>query len=167
MYINTETLESPLTLRQVRQAVPNVSLPKQPDETTLNALGFAKVQPVERPAGDVVTESTPAQQADGTWQQTWGVRDYTPEEIEQRRLASVPQSITPRQARLALLNAGLLSQTETAVEALESPAKEQVKIEWEYATSVERDSEWINQLGGALGLDSAGIDDLFVQASQL
>lgn len=77
----------------------------------------------------------------------------------------VPQSITPRQARLALLQAELLAQAETAVEALESPAKERVKIEWEYATSVERDSEWINQLGAALGLDSAGIDELFVTAA--
>ena len=80
MYINTETLDYPLTLRQVRQAVPNVSLPKQPDEATLNALGFATVQPTERPTGDVVTEGAPQLQADGTWRQTWDVRSYSAEE---------------------------------------------------------------------------------------
>lgn len=76
-YINTETLEYPLTLRQVRQAVPNVSLPKEPDEATLNALGFATVQPKERPVGDVVTEGAPEKQSDGTWRQTWNTRPYT------------------------------------------------------------------------------------------
>nr|WP_289100136.1 hypothetical protein [uncultured Halomonas sp.] len=79
----------------------------------------------------------------------------------------IPTSITPRQARLALLQAGLLSQVDTAIASLESPAKEQAQIEWEYATSIERSSEWINQLGSALGLDATGIDDLFKTASTL
>lgn len=166
MYINTETLDYPLTLRQVRQAVPNVSLPKEPDDVTLNALGFATVQPTERPTGDVVTEGKP-ELVEGVWRQTWEVRSYTADEIEQQRLASIPQSISPRQARLALLQAGLLSQVDTAINSLESPAKETAQIEWEYATSIERSSEWINQLGGALGLDANGIDDLFKTASTL
>ena len=79
----------------------------------------------------------------------------------------IPSSISPRQARLALLQASLLSQVDPAIESLESPAKEQAQIEWEYATSIERESEWINQLGSALGLDSAGIDDLFLAASAI
>jgi len=79
----------------------------------------------------------------------------------------IPTSISPRQARLALLQAGLLSQVDPAINSLESPAKEAAQIEWEYATSIERSSEWINQLGGALGLDDAGIDDLFKTASTL
>lgn len=76
MYINTETLGYPLTLRQVRQAVPNVSLPKEPDEATLNALGFATVQPTERPTGEVVTEGKP-ELTNGTWRQVWNTRPYT------------------------------------------------------------------------------------------
>jgi len=166
MYINTETLDYPLTLRQVRQAVPNVSLPKKPDEATLNALGYATIQPTELPTGDVVTEGKP-ELVEGVWRQTWSVRDFTQEELEQQRQASIPQSITPRQARLALLQAGLLSQVDPAINSLESPAKETAQIEWEYATSIERSSEWINQLGGALGLDATGIDDLFKTASTL
>jgi hypothetical protein len=80
MYINTETLDYPLTLRQIHQAVPNVSLPKEPDEATLSVLGFAAVQPTERPSGDVVTEGHP-ELVEGTWRQTWVVRDFTPEEL--------------------------------------------------------------------------------------
>lgn len=85
--------------------------------------------------------------------------------IEEWRVRQNP--ISPRQARLALLNAGLLSQVSTAIASLESPAKEIAEVEWEYATSIERGSEWINQLGTALGLDSAGIDELFKQAVEL
>jgi len=77
MYIKTETLDYPLTLRQIRQAVPNVSLPKEPDEATLNALGYATVQPTERPTGDVVTEGKPEKQVDGTWRQVWDTQPYT------------------------------------------------------------------------------------------
>jgi len=93
----------------------------------------------------------------------------TPEELQQAitKWEVSRKPITPRQARLALLQAGLLSQVGPAINSLESPAKETAQIEWEYATSIERSSEWINQLGGALGLDENGIDDLFKTASQL
>ncbi|MEL7966394.1 hypothetical protein AAG587_08455 [Vreelandella neptunia] len=154
----------PYTLRMLKNDHPNVSLPNNPDDATLAALRAARVQTVPRPTGDVVTEGQP-ELVDGIWQQAWEVRKFTPEEIEQQRLASIPGSISPRQARLALLHANLLSQVDPAIESLESPAKEQAQIEWEYATSIERESEWINQLGSALGLDSAGIDELFVAAA--
>ena len=93
----------------------------------------------------------------------------TPEELQAEiiKWKASRQSISPRQARLALLQAGLLSQVGPAINSLESPAKETAQIEWEYATSIERSSEWINQLGGALGLDENGLDDLFKTASQL
>lgn len=79
----------------------------------------------------------------------------------------IPTTITPRQARLALLQAGLLDQVDTAINSLESPAKETAQIEWEYATSIDRDSQWINQLGGALGLNTEQLDDLFKTASTI
>jgi len=93
----------------------------------------------------------------------------TPEELQKEitKWKAARKSISSRQARLALLQAGLLSQVDTAINSLASPAKEQAQIEWEYATSIERSSEWINQLGGALGLDDAGIDELFKTASKL
>lgn len=166
MYININSSENK-TLNQIRRAHPNISLPRNPSDETLAALGYARIQPTPRPAGDVVTQGQPEQDEEGVWRQTWAVRDFTTEELEQQRQASIPQSITPRQARLALLQAGLLSQVDTAIASLESPAKEQAEIEWEYATLIERESEWINQLGGALGLDSAGIDDLFVAGSSI
>jgi hypothetical protein len=151
---------------QIKSLYAPVMFPARPNELDMKKRGHY-VEPTPRPNGDVVKQGPLEQDSEGNWRQTWVVRDFTADELEQQRLASIPQSITPRQARLALLDAGLLSQVDPAIASLESPAKEQAQIEWEYATSIERDSEWINQLGAALGLDSTGIDELFIQASGL
>lgn len=79
----------------------------------------------------------------------------------------VPSSVTMRQARLALLAAGLLSSVETAIDAMADPMKTVARIEWEYAATVERSSALIATLAPALGLDDAALDALFVQAAGL
>ena len=73
----------------------------------------------------------------------------------------VPQTVTPRQARLGLLSMGLLDQVGVAVEQAGSAAK----ITWEYATTIDRTDALVNDLGAALGLTTEQIDDLFRQAS--
>jgi hypothetical protein len=75
----------------------------------------------------------------------------------------VPRSVTPRQARLALLAAGHLQAVQEAMSALPEAAK----IEWEYATAVERDSALVAQMGAALGLDDSALDALFTAAAAL
>jgi hypothetical protein len=75
----------------------------------------------------------------------------------------VPQSVTPRQARLALLNADLLDAVEAAIAA--GPRADQ--ITWEFAVDVRRDYPMISNLGTALGLTSAQIDDLFRTAATI
>lgn len=56
---------------------------------------------------------------------------------------------TPRQARMALLQAGLLP----AVEAAVAEAGELTKIQWEYATEVRRDDPNIIALAQGLGIE--------------
>jgi len=80
---------------------------------------------------------------------------------------TVPQSVTMRQARLALLGAGLLASVDAAIASLPSPTKEEVSIEWEYSQTVERDRPFVAMLGAALGLDSAELDALFIAAAAL
>lgn len=75
--------------------------------------------------------------------------------------------ITPRQARLALETRGLLDGIDAIIDTLPAGQDKLVRIEWEYATTVERKSPWVNQLGGALGLDDVGLDDLFKLAATL
>ena len=79
----------------------------------------------------------------------------------------VPASVTMRQARLALLGAGLLASVDAAIDGLPSPQKEAARIEWEYASEVQRNSGLVPMMGVALGLDDATLDALFVAAVAL
>ena len=79
----------------------------------------------------------------------------------------VPQRVTMRQARLALLGAGLLASVDAAIDSLPSPQKEAARIEWEYATDVQRSSGLVPMMGAALGLDDAALDALFSVAEGL
>lgn len=75
--------------------------------------------------------------------------------------------VTMRQARLALLGAGLLDQVNGAIEALPEPDRTAAAIEWEYAGVVERDGPITQTLAGALGLTEQQLNDLFTTAATL
>jgi hypothetical protein len=79
----------------------------------------------------------------------------------------VPQVVTMRQARLALLGAGLLAGVDAAIAALPGPTKAAATIEWEYAATVERNSALVTTLARALKLDGVALDALFVAAAVL
>lgn len=79
----------------------------------------------------------------------------------------VPQSVTMRQARLALHAAGLLSSVDTAIASMQEPAKTAAAIEWEYASAVERNAGLVPAMAAALGMSEADIDDLFIAAATL
>ena len=81
--------------------------------------------------------------------------------------APVPAEITMRQARLALLGAGKLAAVDTAINAMDEPAKSAAKIEWEYSNTVQRHNGFVAALGPALGLTDAQIDALFLAAQAL
>lgn len=85
------------------------------------------------------------------------LRDYVPD------APTVPQSITPRQAKLALLGAGLLDQ----VELMMNSADRATEITWQYALSFDRDDAMLNALAAQLGLTSEQVDDLFRAATTL
>lgn len=79
----------------------------------------------------------------------------------------IPQQVTMRQARLALLSAGLLSGVNDAIAALPSPQKEAALIEWEYSGEVQRHNGFVSLLAPSLGLTEAQIDALFIEAAAL
>jgi len=74
-----------------------------------------------------------------------------------------PNQISKRQARLALLQSGLLETVNAAVES----AGEAARIEWEYADFILRDSPLLNSLASSLGMSSTDLDNLFALARQL
>lgn len=72
-------------------------------------------------------------------------------------------SVTMRQASLALLNAGLLDD----VEALVATLPRAYQIEWERASTVQRDNQLVEIVRQQQGMTHAQIDDLFAQAATL
>jgi hypothetical protein len=102
------------------------------------------------------------------------LRDATPDEVveiearatEAERL-TVPQEVSMRQARLALLARGVLGQVDAAIESLPSPDREAARIEWDYSSVVARNSPLVVMMGAALGLDDDALDELFITAARL
>ena len=76
----------------------------------------------------------------------------------------VPQEVTMRQARLALLGAGLLDAAQGVIDALPQPQRRQAQIEWEYALSVRRDHPLIALMISEGLATAAQVDGLFVAA---
>jgi hypothetical protein len=79
----------------------------------------------------------------------------------------VPEVVTMRQARLALLGAGVLSQVEGAINAMPEPHRSAARITWEYSAEVQRHNGLVSQMAPALGLTSGQIDALFIAAAAL
>lgn len=77
--------------------------------------------------------------------------------------APVPTVVTMRQARLALLQNGLLQQVDTAMLSADQSAQ----IEWEYAQGVEMGSPLVASMRDALGLTDDDILGLFAIAGGL
>lgn len=82
-------------------------------------------------------------------------------------VSNIPTSVTMRQARLALLNNGLLSQVETAINLLPEPQKTQARIEWDYSSVVLRNQPIVLLLAAAIGISEAQMDELFVEGALL
>lgn len=76
-------------------------------------------------------------------------------------VSAIPQTVSPRQARLALLAAGLLDQVEAAVNA----AGGATKVSWDFATQINREDPLIAAIGAAIPLTSDQIDTLFKYAA--
>ena len=74
----------------------------------------------------------------------------------------IPKTITPRQARLALLGAGLLDDIEVLL-----TTDKAMQIWWEYSLEVDRDNAHIVTAGTALGLTELQLDEMFIAASKL
>lgn len=79
--------------------------------------------------------------------------------------ASVPTSVTRAQAKLALLDAGLLDDVEDAIDGMQADDKRRALIEWNERDRFERESPFLMTMAGVLGLDDEALDALFVDAA--
>lgn len=101
-----------------------------------------------------------------------GSIEITEEEAEEIREANkppeiVPQSVTMRQARLALLQAGKLQAVNNAIAAMQGTQGEAARIEWDYSNEVKRSQPLTLALAQAIGMTDAEIDALFIEAAKL
>ena len=79
----------------------------------------------------------------------------------------VPATVTMRQARMALLQAGMLSSVQSAIDSLSGQSGEAARIEWEFSAEVQRERPLVSTLQDILGLTSSQVDDLFRLAATL
>lgn len=79
----------------------------------------------------------------------------------------VPQSVTMRQARLALHSISRLSAVDTAINSLPEPDRTKARIEWDYSNELQRSNPFVTLLGQAIGLTPGEIDDLFIKAAAI
>lgn len=75
----------------------------------------------------------------------------------------VPSKVEMRQARRILAREGLLASVNSLIEQLD----EETQVEWEFASSVERNHALIALVKSNLGFTDEQIDMLFIQASKL
>ena len=80
----------------------------------------------------------------------------------------VPDVITPRQAKIALLQAGLLDDVEAAVAAIPDETTRRIaQVEWEYAHEVRRDWPLLVQVAAQMGLTDVQVDELFLAGARI
>ena len=89
--------------------------------------------------------------------------------IAQRQRDAVPQSVTMAQARKALILGGVSITAVTAALAdiPDETERQLAETDWEYSTTVRRDSPLVASLAPLLGLTSEQIDALFVAAARM
>ena len=82
--------------------------------------------------------------------------------VDARRRELSVKEITPLQAKLQLLEMGLLDEVEAMV-----ATDRKVQLYWEYASVIEREHETLKTMAVALGLTDEQLDEMFIAASKL
>jgi hypothetical protein len=76
---------------------------------------------------------------------------------------SVPQTVSPRQARLALIQSGLYNQVNTTI----NTSDQTTQVWWEFASTIDRQNPILIQVATQIGLQAYQIDALFILAATL
>lgn len=83
-------------------------------------------------------------------------------------LSPPPETITPRQLRLWLLNAGKLTAARSLINTLpDDGTRATAQIEWDYAIDVKRYAPLVTQISALLGMTESETDEAFREASTL
>lgn len=156
-----QTLVYPYTLTDLIRNNRHISFPSDMSKFDTSPFNCYPVVPTPEPIQDnMVAVRIMPELIDNVWYERWELQPAPPK--------PVPQSVTMRQARLALLQYNLLSQVDTAISNIEDEfEREQAKITWEYSTEVQRSHPMIENLGEQFRITTEQLDELFILASTL
>lgn len=79
----------------------------------------------------------------------------------------IPVAVTMRQARLALLQSGLLPNINDLIASMPGEGGEAARIEWDYSNIVERGRPVVEAIAAELQLSGEQVDNLFILAATL
>lgn len=80
----------------------------------------------------------------------------------------IPESVSMRQARLVLLQQGILDDVEVAINSInDESTRKAVQIEWEYALDIRRDWPALLMITQSMGITDEQLDQMFVVAGTL
>ena len=82
--------------------------------------------------------------------------------VTQRKEELKPKILTPRQARLVLLQYGLLDDIEELVKTNKA-----ISIWWEYSLDIQRNDERLLEFAAIAGITSEELDAMFLEGSKL
>lgn len=96
------------------------------------------------------------------------VRNLTQEEIEQR-LPQPPDTCTPRQLRIALIQTGISPSTiDAQIQAISDPTQKEIAYaEWEYALEIKKEHPLVAMMAINLNLTEQQVNDIFSNAVTL
>lgn len=106
---------------------------------------------------------------------TWEVRDDDGNVVGMNQSAflpgkePVPATVSARQIRLWLIRHGVsLAAVDAAIDAIpDQQARQECRVEWDYAPYVERSHPMLIPLAAALGLTESQVDDAFREADRI
>ena len=158
-----------ITESEFRSLHSDTSFPAVLTPEILNDFG---VDPVLEGAQPTITENQyvryvgVTQDKKKNWVKNYEAVDYTPEENEARKVSRrASMVVSPLQAKVALLNEGLLDDVEGVInDANTSPV---VKLAWNNATEFRRTSPLIDELSITLNLTPEQVDGLFANAASV
>jgi hypothetical protein len=163
--LNTQQREGPI--REGRYLVDGQPGPL-PDYLVELEIVVVVPDPPYDPATQTLEHRAYADLANNKWYEENYVRDLTEEEIEQRK-AKPPNTCSPRQLRLALIQSGIsLSAVQGFIDGIGDPVQKEIAIvEWEYALEIVRGHPLVQAIAANLNLTEQQIDDIFTLAVTL
>jgi hypothetical protein len=155
--IKTDTLS--LSQKSVN-GLPHTLTRDVPPPPTPDGYAYAEVLPQPTVGENETVKRKPIEQIDGKW--VWG---WTVSEKEKH----IPQEVTQRQFRLALLQSGSSpEEVQTIINNIPDPAqKAAAQIEWDYATGIKRNHPLVSTFALALNKTEEEVDQLFITAESI